>query len=143
MIDDVRCIFAYYDEKRNESNYLVGRNGNSIVVSEIKKELSGKYVPEERFNTFDASSYQFRLTMTGVDTAIRFDYCDIEYWSNFHSIVSVSYDMKYYLRQRQKVAVSNNESFFVVRNDTGYYEFYRIGDDYDITRFQAIYVSFN
>lgn len=39
--------------------------------------------------------------------------------------------------------MSNDETFLVTRNDSGYYEFYRIGDDFSINRFQSIYLSFN
>lgn len=69
--------------------------------------------------------------------------CDIDYMSNLISIVHVSYDMQYYLKGRKGIAISNDETFFAARNDSGYYEFYRIGEDFSVNRFQSIYLSFN
>lgn len=55
----------------------------------------------------------------------------------------VSQDMQSFLKGRKGIAISNDESFFATRNDSGYYEFYRIGEDLSVNRFQSLYLSFN
>lgn len=78
-----------------------------------------------------------------MDTAVKLVNCNIDYMSNLRSIVHVSYDMQYFLKGRRGIAISNDETFFATRNDSGYYEFYRIGEDFSVNRFQSIYLSFN
>lgn len=53
----------------------------------------------------------------------------------------VSYDLKDYLEGRKGIALSNDETFFAARNDSGYYEFYRIGEDFSVKSFQSVFVS--
>lgn len=78
-----------------------------------------------------------------MDTGVRIFYCNIDYLSNLRSILHVSYDLQYYLKGRRGIAISNDESFFATRNDSGFYEFYRIGQDFSVDRFLSIYLSFN
>jgi hypothetical protein len=47
------------------------------------------------------------------------------------------------MKLRQKVAVSYDETFFVVRNDSGFYEIYDFKDDYDVVLNQAIFIGYN
>lgn len=59
--------------------------------------------------------------MTGINTGVIVRWTNITYFQNFNGIIDQSYDRKYFLYYRQYVAVSYDESMFVVRTDSGYY----------------------
>jgi hypothetical protein len=50
-IEYVENIKAFVDLKTNKSAYFVGRITYGSLYSELKKDESGKYVPEYRFAT--------------------------------------------------------------------------------------------
>jgi hypothetical protein len=89
------------------------------LYSELKKDVNGKYVPEFRFAT--SNQQQFRMFLTGANSAASVMRCEVSYWPNLHSVLDRQTDMKYFLKNRQYVAVSYDETFFVLRNDTGFY----------------------
>ena len=76
-----------------------------------------------RFGTPDTSTtdYEFQLAITGKGKALHFKGCEIQHWDNFRNIIEENTDEKYFMTGRQYIAVSNDETFFVVRNDSGFY----------------------
>lgn len=107
-IDDVGSLLTYINSKTKESKYIFGRGINTFLMSEYTRNSSGKYTYEYRFNTPNSVGRPFIMTLTGMNSAVTVGsyFCEISYWNNLNSIVSLSYDHKYYMKNRQKVAVS-------------------------------------
>ena len=59
--------------------------------------------------------------MTGISQAVSINYYDVSYWQNFNQIIDYSFDPKYLLIDRQNIAISNNEYYFVTKNNDYYY----------------------
>jgi hypothetical protein len=140
-IEDIADIKVFANLKTNKSAYFVGRATYGSLYSELNKDKSGKYVPEYRFAT--PSTQGIALTLTGVNSAVSIDRCEISYWSNLHSVVDRQIDMKYFMKSRQQIAISYDETFFVLRNDTGFYEFYTLDEKYDVKLRTAVFVNYN
>jgi hypothetical protein len=132
---------AFTDPRTNQSIYLVGRDDYGHLYSEIKKNDEGKYQSSYKFAT--PSTQGFRLFLTGLNSAVSTTGCDLTYWTNFNSVVDRQTSMKYYMKGRKFVAVSYDENFFVLKNDTGFYEIYNLDDEYDVKLKSSIFVSYN
>jgi hypothetical protein len=51
--------------------------------------------------------------------------------------------MKYFMKARQDIAVSYDETFFVLRNETGFYEVYSLDHNYDVKIMSTVLINSN
>lgn len=66
------------------------------------------------------------LKLTGLNKGTSiYDY-QLNNWQNFDEIIDESYDSKYMLKSRDKIALSYDETMLVVRNNLNYYEIYNV-----------------
>jgi hypothetical protein len=83
------------------------------------------------------------MFLTGLNSAASVMRCEVSYWTNLHSVLDRQTDSKYFMKNRQYVAVSYDETFFVLRNDTGFYEFYALDEEYDIKLNSTLFINLN
>jgi hypothetical protein len=119
----------------------VGRNIYGPLYSEIKKDENGKYSSEFKFAI--PNNYGIAFYLTGINSAVSIIECEISYWTNLHSILDRQTDMKYFMKSRQQIAVSYDETFFVLRNDAGFYEFYTLDEKYDVKLWSVVFINNN
>lgn len=71
--------------------------------------------------------------MTGLNKAVSIYGRGIYYWENFNEIIDKSTKLKYALIDRQKIAVSYSEYYFVMRfSSNNNYEFYHLDENYEV-----------
>lgn len=94
------------------------------------------------WNSFSESSkLENSVYFNGLNSGVYLEDCVIKYISTLESIVSISYDPKNYFEKRTKIAVSYDESFFVLRSQLGFFEFYDIGEDLEISLKKSVLVG--
>ncbi len=142
-------MFHTFTDSNNISRMLVRRkNPNTISIRLYQLELDEKTKKySQKFICFTQDIYNiefFDFQMTSLTKAISIYYERISYWQNLNEVIDYSRDPKYGLIDRQKVAISYNEYYFVMKQYTGYrYEFYHLDEQYEFSLQKSIFIDYN